>query len=207
MRLQHGVTRGQNLLRRRMFANDSMRGSLHLGADRVGRFTVCLLLQRTLAFGPLRDLPVLEKQAPQVASHGGNGVARGAGLEVEERFLFDGVQGARDDCVVDEGIQYAFPVDSDAAGAASAFPDLAVMEAQSAADVAIGHSCVEEGFFERGHPAGSLVRATAIPASRSSARRSELSRLAHRPAERVWKDASTSSRPRSIARQGEPGPD
>ena len=100
--------------------------------------------------GQLADLPVLAEVAAEVAAWCGEGEAAVAREEVEEGFLFDGVDGGGAEGVVVEGVEGAVEVLADLAVAFLARVDAAVEVAELAADAVVVEGVPEDGFLEVG---------------------------------------------------------
>jgi hypothetical protein len=94
----------------------------------------------------LGDGPVLAKFAGQIAAIGADGDDIGAGLEMIQRFLFDGID-AQSDCLsVSGGIKNAVPIDPDGTDAALGWTDYTFERTQQAFYREIVSFLVKPGF-------------------------------------------------------------
>lgn len=105
-----------------------------------------------MEMGILGDLEVLAVFAVEIATHRGNGIGKGAGQQMKEGFLFDGVDVLTDQAAVVEAVEDAAPIFPDLADAPAPFPDQAMVAAEQAADMsrAVSGLGVKERFVH-GH--------------------------------------------------------
>src|SRR5271157_5383291 len=112
-----------------------------MGGQGVGhdglRLPLLPLHQAAVDPGILGNVVVLTMKAHEIAAHRGDGVRAGAGEEVEERLLLDGVDVFGDDPAVIEAEEAAVLVFPDVAEASFPRVDLAEMGAQMALNLAV----------------------------------------------------------------------
>ena len=99
--------------------------------------------------GILGNVVVLAVQAHEIAAHRGDGVGAGAGQEVEQRLLLDGVDVLGDDLAVIEAEELAVPVFPHVADAPLVRVDLAFMGAKKAVDLLVLQAFPQSGWLHR----------------------------------------------------------
>ena len=106
----------------------------------------------------LGDLVVLAEGAAEVAAHRGNRVGFGAGIEVIDGLLLDGVDACGDDGPVDEGVERPFPVFPNAAHAPLSRCDLAAMAAEGTPHMPPVEFFIKHRFFNHANLSNKLKR-------------------------------------------------
>jgi len=103
--------------------------------------------------GILGDLVILAVFAVEIAAHRGNGIGKGAGQQMEDGLLFDGVDIFADQATVVETVENSPSIFPDSANSPVAFTDQAMVATEQTADMTrvIGRLNVKKRFMH-GHP-------------------------------------------------------
>jgi hypothetical protein len=96
--------------------------------------------------GHLSDVGILAKTAAEVAADGGNGIRKGPGKEMKQRFFFNGINVPGYELTVDQGLQNAGLVFAHTAYPAATVFDYTAMAAKVAFNLVFLKPFIKVGF-------------------------------------------------------------